>query len=168
MPERLPDLESLVSFRFSIVAKLWDRRLADLVNQSFGLSVAEYRVLAQLGLHPGSTVRTLSTRTLMDKAQVSRTITDLEDADLVARSVSQTDRRSPEFVLTGPGEQLLEQIVPVRLAQEQELLSRLEPSVAEALSVALDVLAAELDIEKVPRGIGTKDRRRAARQRLFG
>src|SRR5258708_872247 len=110
--------ETFFSFRVSIVAKLLDRRLARLVGDQFGLAVAEYRVLAQITMWPKSTVRAISARTFVDKAQVSRAVAVLEQQDLIARATPSSDRRSPVFTATRGGRALMNRIVPLRQAQE--------------------------------------------------
>lgn len=134
------DPERLVSFRCSLVAKHLDRRLASLVDDKFGLAVAEYRVLAQVALHPQSTVRAIATRVLMDKAQVSRTVAVLEDERLVRRAVRDVDRRSPVFSVTPAGTRLINRILPLRRAQDAEMLDRLTAREVAALSRALDTM----------------------------
>jgi DNA-binding MarR family transcriptional regulator len=118
-------LETFFSFRVSILAKLLDRRLARLVGEQFGLALAEYRVLAQITMRPQSTVRAIAARTFVDKAQVSRAVAVLEEQGLIARTISDTDRRSPEFRATRSGRALMNRIVPLRLAQERELADHL-------------------------------------------
>jgi DNA-binding MarR family transcriptional regulator len=168
--DALVELERLVTFRLSLVAKMVEKRLAALVDDEYGLSVAEYRVLAQLGLHPGSTLRSVSARTLIDKAQVSRTIAVLEEQQLASRSVSDSDRRSPQFTLTAEGAELLGRIVPRRLAQEREVLADLGADAEEALSRALDTLMEHLGEPEVsPQARpSVKERRRRVRQRALG
>src|SRR5215475_4294870 len=111
-------LESSVSFQVSVLAKLLDRRLARLVVDRFGLTVAEYRVLAQVMLYPRSTVRAIAERTYVDKAQVSRAAAALEASGYVTRHLLDHDRRSPVFSITRTGRTLLNRIIPVREAQE--------------------------------------------------
>lgn len=133
-------LENLVSFKISLLAKLLERRLARLVGGQFGLSVAEYRVLAQVIMHPGSTVRAIAARTLVDKAQVSRAVASLEEQKLIVRSVSIRDRRSPVVSPTRSGKALIRKIAPSRLAQEDEIIAQLDSSTAEEFRRTLTIL----------------------------
>ncbi|WP_375500033.1 MarR family winged helix-turn-helix transcriptional regulator [uncultured Jatrophihabitans sp.] len=121
------ELEQLVTFRVSLVAKLLERRLAKLVSE-FDLAVAEYRVLAQIAMRPGCTVREISARTLVDKAQVSRSIATLERRELITRSVPSTDRRSPVLFITRSGRGLIRRIAPRRQAEEQQILAEMSPA----------------------------------------
>jgi DNA-binding MarR family transcriptional regulator len=133
-------LESSVSFQVSVLAKLLDRRLARLVVDRFGLTVAEYRVLAQVMLFPRSTVRAIAERTYVDKAQVSRAATALESGAYITRDTLDHDRRSPVFTVTRTGKALLNRVIPLRQAQEQEITAGLEPAHLAALREVLPVL----------------------------
>ncbi len=137
-------LESFISFRISVLAKLLDRRLARLVGDQFGLALAEYRVLAQVAMRPRSTVRAIAAATYVDKAQVSRSVAALEERGLIARAMSDTDRRSPEFTATRAGKALMNKIIPLRQAQERQIASRLGRSDLNALTSALTTLIKDL------------------------
>lgn len=138
--EDILELETFFSFRVSIVAKLLDRRLSHLVGDRFGLAVAEYRVLAQITMYPKSTVRAISGRTFVDKAQVSRAVAVLEQQDLIARATPSNDRRSPVFTATRGGRALMNRIIPLRQAQERELVAHLGKGRADAITESLKVL----------------------------
>jgi DNA-binding MarR family transcriptional regulator len=133
-------LESFLSFRVTILAKLLERRLARMLSERFGLAVAEYRVLLQVALRPGSTVRAISARTFVDKAQVSRVVAALEEQDLIKRSTRDNDRRSPEFTVTPSGRSLITRIAPVRRQQEQEIGDHLGAVGAEQLATTIQSL----------------------------
>lgn len=138
--DEILQLESSFSFRVSVLAKLLDRRLARLVGDQFGLALAEYRVLAQVTMRPKSTVRAVAARTFVDKAQVSRAVGVLEDQGLIARAMSGTDRRSPEFTATRSGRALMNRIIPLRHAQENELAEHLGRTDLAALTDTFQVL----------------------------
>lgn len=133
-------LEQLISFRLSLLSKLLERRLARLVGGEFGLAVAEYRVLAQIIMRPESTVRDIAARTLVDKAQVSRSVAALEEQKLITRSVPTTDRRSPVLTATRSGKALIRKIAPLRLAEEREILTGLTPASVDELRRSLNAL----------------------------
>lgn len=133
-------LESFLSFRVTILAKLLERRLARMLSERFGLAVAEYRVLLQVALRPGATVRAISARTFVDKAQVSRVVAALEEQDLIKRSTRDNDRRSPEFTLTPSGRALIIRIAPLRRQQEQALGDHLGAAGAEQLATTIQSL----------------------------
>jgi DNA-binding MarR family transcriptional regulator len=156
-------LESFISFRVTILAKLLERRLARVLGEQFGLAVAEYRVLAQITMRPRSTVRAIAARTFVDKAQVSRVVAVLEEQDLVKRSTHSADRRSPEFTATTSGRALMTRIVPLRQQQERELGEHLGAESAAALAGSVQSLIALLtDPDREPEPEPTAMQRRRA------
>ena len=168
--DEMLQLESSFSFRVSILAKLLDRRLARLVGDQFGLALAEYRVLAQITMRPKSTVRAIAAGTFVDKAQVSRAVATLEDQGLIARTMSGTDRRSPEFTATRSGRALMNRIIPLRQAQENELAEHLARTDLAALTDSFQVLIERLagsanDVESEPTASQRRDAIRDERSR---
>ena len=138
------DREQLLSSRVSILSKLLDRRLARLVGDTCGLAVAEYRVLAQVLVHPQSTVRAIAARTYVDKAQVSRAVAVLADQGLIERSVAAADRRSPVFAATPAGQQLVREITPMLRQQEDELVAGLDGTELATVLAAMDKFIAQV------------------------
>jgi DNA-binding MarR family transcriptional regulator len=148
------ELETSISVQVSVLAKLLDRRLARLVVDRFGMTVAEYRVLAQVMLYPRSTVRAIAERTFVDKAQVSRAAASLEAGAYITRDMLDHDRRSPVFTLTRAGRALLNRITPLRKAQEQEIVAGLEPADVRRLLALLPALIESVGDSGEPRGYG--------------
>jgi DNA-binding MarR family transcriptional regulator len=139
----LSGLEQLLSSRVSVLSRLLDRRLAGLLRDQFGLAAAEYRVLAQVLMHPQSTVRAIAARTYVDKAQVSRAVAVLEDQGLIERSAA-ADRRSPVFAATPDGRELAGEIMPLRRQQEDDLVASLDGAELATALAALDKLIAHV------------------------
>jgi DNA-binding MarR family transcriptional regulator len=111
LPSNLGPLETLwrvggpdyLPLRLLLVAKLIDQHVGRLLAQKSGLSVAQWRVVAQLGvLHNGS-VREMARQACVDPAEVSRSVAALEKRGFVERHVNARDRRSPRFSLTSAG-----------------------------------------------------------------
>lgn len=137
-------LESFLPFQVTILAKLLERRLARMLSEQFGLAVAEYRVLAQVTMRPGCTVRAIAASTYVDKAQVSRVAAALEEQGLVRRSTRSHDRRSPEFTATQAGRALVDTILPLHRQQEHDLCEHLGAADSERFSTAVGSLIALL------------------------
>ena len=156
-------LENSVSFQVSVLAKLLDRRLARLVVDRFDLTVAEYRVLAQVMLYPGSTVRAIAERTYVDKAQVSRAAAALEAEAYITRDMLDHDRRSPVFTVTRTGRALLNRLIPLRQAQEAELAAGLNPAELEVLRTVLPALIEALGEPAEPKADKAAQARKQAK-----
>jgi DNA-binding MarR family transcriptional regulator len=162
-------LEDFLSLRVSILAKLLERRLARLLGEHCGLAVTEYRVLAVVAMRPRATVRDIAARTFVDKAQVSRVATVLEKQDLIRRSTSGTDRRSPEFTVTPSGRALMNRIVPLCTQRERDLNDHLGAESAMALAAAVQSLTGMLTAAARESGTGpaaTRRRRAIGTERI--
>ncbi|WP_129790465.1 MarR family winged helix-turn-helix transcriptional regulator [Sphingosinicella sp. CPCC 101087] len=90
-------------YRMAIAARLFDRRIAQILAGHGGLTLPQWRVLAQLGLMGTGTVRSLADGAVVDRSEASRALKDLEGRSYVARSENPQDRRSPTFSLTEQG-----------------------------------------------------------------
>ncbi|MEY4760930.1 MAG: hypothetical protein RLZZ200_786 [Pseudomonadota bacterium] len=94
---------SYFGYRIVLAAKHFDRAILKLLAQHSDLSLPEWRVMAQLGLVPTGTVRSLADGAAVDRAEISRATRSLEAKGLVRRREDAADRRSPVFSLTAPG-----------------------------------------------------------------
>jgi DNA-binding MarR family transcriptional regulator len=94
---------SYFGYRMVLAAKLFDRAINKLLDEHSDLSLPQWRVMAQLGLMPEGTVRSLADGAAVDRAEISRATRDLERRGLVRRREDAADRRSPVFSLTATG-----------------------------------------------------------------
>jgi len=124
-------------YRLLLVAKLLDRCTTRLLSARFGLTVAEWRVLAQLSMDSPSTARRLAERAWVDRAEVSRAVSALIQKGYVARRDNPEDRRSAILSITKSGQALFEKIHPERSAFYGALTGRLTPEAKEAVDQAL-------------------------------
>ena len=92
----------------------------------YGISVAEWRLLARLGQHRELSSRGLGEITFMDKSRVSRAIRQLENKGYAVRRLDKADNRASYLSLTADGRQLYRQIAPRALDWEAEFLSALD------------------------------------------
>ncbi|HWW81654.1 MAG TPA: MarR family transcriptional regulator [Steroidobacteraceae bacterium] len=123
------------------VAKLIDLHVARLLAQESGLAVAEWRVVAQLGvLHNGS-VREMARQACVDPAEVSRSVASLEKRGFVERHVNTRDRRSPRFSLTPAGKTHLAGFRPHWRRFQKALAAKLTPAERDLTEHALTVIA---------------------------
>jgi len=102
------------------------KRVSDACNREYGvpygISIAEWRVLAQLGQHEELHSRGLGDITFMDKSRVSRALQRLESKGYLHRRTDPQDNRASFLSLTGRGKTLYQQIVPLALAWEKDFL----------------------------------------------
>jgi DNA-binding MarR family transcriptional regulator len=138
------DLTSFLPYRLNTAADGVSRAFARRYRDDFGLSIAEWRVLAHLHAARGQpvSVRDIEARAGMEKSKVSRAAARLTEAGHVARTAQDADRRLLHLTLTAEGRALMARLIPVALAFQAELLDRLGPTAA-GLVAALDALGTE-------------------------
>lgn len=135
------DLNGFLPYRLSTAAARISRAFAERYRHEFGISIAEWRVLAHLHHAGAVSVRDIEARTEMEKSKVSRAASRLEAAGYVAKAVNDADRRLVQLTLTPQGRALVARLLPVAMRFQAEMKARLGPR-AEALDAALAVLLA--------------------------
>ncbi|MDO9526618.1 MAG: MarR family transcriptional regulator [Gemmobacter sp.] len=119
------DLSTFLPYQLAVASARTSRDFADRYRTEFGLSIAEWRVLAHLSQSGSVSVREIHAKVDMDKSQVSRAAARLESAGLVAKRSHPTDGRLVDLTLTDAGHVLFSRLVPVALEYQAELVSRL-------------------------------------------
>ena len=112
-----------------------------------GLSPNEAGVLRLLARQPGLSQATLATRLGTQPSRMVALIDRLESAGLLTRTRSATDRRNYELRLTESGTDAMTKLREVNKANDDALLSGLEPAEREALAALLTKLAESLDLD---------------------
>jgi DNA-binding MarR family transcriptional regulator len=136
------DLDAFLPYRLSVASNLVSRLFARRYAEEFGLTIAEWRVLAVVGADGVATASDVRARTGMDKAKVSRAVAALLDRRLLRRAAQRGDRRLDPLALTPAGRTVFESIVPRARALEAELAAGLPARQRAALDAALDHIAA--------------------------
>ncbi len=110
----------------------------------YGISVAEWRVVAHLSQQEAVSVREIHDRVGMDKPKVSRAASRLEAAGYVTKVVNEADRRLVELSLTDKGREMIDTLAPIAADYQGRLLSALGGD-AEAFRALVDRLTQEFD-----------------------
>ncbi|OAD83610.1 MarR family transcriptional regulator [Comamonas thiooxydans] len=97
-----------------------------------GLTFNEFRILMHTGRHPGITQKELVEHSHTDKAQMARTLAQLQDKGWLERSASEADKRVRCLQLSTRGQQLFDQLKSRREQIATELLSDF-PAAQQAL-----------------------------------
>jgi DNA-binding MarR family transcriptional regulator len=118
-------LEDYLPYRLSVLSNLVSRALARLYEQRFGLTVAEWRIMAVLARFGPLSANAVCDRTAMDKVQVSRAVARAVDNGLVDRGIDALDRRRSVLTLTSKGRGIHDQIVPLAVNLQANLLGSL-------------------------------------------
>lgn len=112
------------------------RMRQSLESMDSDLTFGELRVLMHVGQHPGCAQKDLVEKSRMDKAQMARTLAQLENRDWLTRSESAEDRRVRRLRLSAQGQRLFEALAARRAALAAELLKACPPP-AQAQLLAL-------------------------------
>lgn len=134
------DLSSFFPYRVATLAEEVSRCLSQVYSARFQLNRDEWRVLSALSQHSPMKTAEVIHHTNLEKMQVSRAVSSLEEAGIIKRSTDDDDRRNRVLALTPAGRQLVRKIVPLVLAREQFLLEALDEQEHEVLLRAMDKL----------------------------
>ncbi len=139
------DLLAFTPFRLNrLAAEFSGALLAD--YQRFGIDVPGWRVLSTLGIYDEPQSATDVVRcTRTHKTRVSRAVAHMVELGLVERSEG-LDRREIMLRLTAFGRKTYEELVPLMLAREEQLLSCLSPAQRSALDGVLATLETSLGL----------------------
>lgn len=143
-------LEDFLPYRLSILSNTVSNTIATAYNKRFGLSIPEWRVIAVLGRFPGLSAVEVAERTLMDKVAVSRAVTKLINSGRVDRQFADADRRRSILRLSAEGRQVHDEIAPLALKFEEDLLHGLSEDEIQTLSVIMERLLARARLIGAP------------------
>jgi len=88
--------------------------------------VTEWRVLAVLGRYADLSAVEVAERTAMDKVAVSRAVNSLLKSARIRRSVHDDDKRRSVLCLSAKGRRVYDEVAPMALRYERELLAVLD------------------------------------------
>ena len=146
--ERELILEEFLPYRLAILSHTVSTSIARAYDQRFGLTIPEWRVIAILGRYPGLSAVEVADRTLMDKVAVSRAVTKLISNGRIDREFADADRRRSILNLSDEGRKVHNEIAPLALKFERELLQNINAEDYATFNRILDQLrdkAGEID-----------------------
>lgn len=133
-------LEKFLPYRLSILSNTVSTTIAQVYEKQFGLSIPEWRVIAILGRYPGLSAVEVAERTLMDKVAVSRAVTKLVKNGRLDREFADADRRRSILNLSEEGRRVHDEIAPLALRFERDLLEGISEEDTEKLGVIIEQL----------------------------
>jgi DNA-binding MarR family transcriptional regulator len=138
-------LEQFLPYRLSVLSNRVSQDIAELYSERFGLSITGWRVMAVLGHEQNLSANQVAERTAMDKVAVSRAVSGLLEQKILIRQSDPADGRRSSLKLSAKGYSMFDQIVPLALSLERQILGSLSPAEQTQLLAILDKLeAAEL------------------------
>lgn len=133
-------LEEFLPYRLSILSHTVSTTIAQVYEKQFGLSIPEWRVIAILGRFPGLSAVEVADRTLMDKVAVSRAVSKLLKNGRIDRQFADADRRRSILNLSEEGRRVHNEIAPLALGFERNLMDGLSEAERETLDVVMERL----------------------------
>jgi DNA-binding MarR family transcriptional regulator len=116
-------LEAFLPYRLSVLTNKISASLAAIYRERFGITIPEWRVLANLGRFGPMSAVEVAARGSMDKVRVSRTIAKMRESGLVTRRTDPADNRASILALSADGKRMFNRIAPMALAWEAEFLA---------------------------------------------
>jgi DNA-binding MarR family transcriptional regulator len=133
-------LEEFLPYRLAVLAHTMSRELSGVYGERFGLSIPEWRILANLGRFGPLYAGELAERSSMDKPKVTRALQRLEAGGLLRRAIDAEDRRQVRLALTRRGQSVFREIAALALDWERQFLAPLADSERKALNRILTKL----------------------------
>ena len=148
-------LEAFLPYRLSVLSHTISTTIAKVYEKRFGVSIPEWRVIAILGRFPGLSAVEVAERTMMDKVAVSRAVTKLIKNGRIHREFADADRRRSILNLSDEGRQVHNEIAPLALAFERELLEGIDTGDYAVFNEIVErLLAKSQQLGKPPGGDG--------------
>jgi len=133
-------LEDFLPYRLSITSHTVITNIARVYEKRFGVSIPDWRVIAVLGRYPGLSAVEVADRTLMDKVAVSRAVTKLIKNGRIDREFADADRRRSILNLSEEGKKVHNEIAPLALEFEQQLVQNISEDDYETFNSILEQL----------------------------
>ena len=134
------ELEHFLPYRLSVLSNRVSETISGYYRQRFGLAVTEWRTMAVLGRYQGLSAGEVAERTAMDKVAVSRAVARLLQRGFLQREIHGDDRRRSVLALSEQGYAVYDQVAPMTLECERQLLTHLDADERAQPSALLDKL----------------------------
>lgn len=143
-------LENFLPYRLSILSNTVSGTIASAYDRRFNLSIPEWRVMAVVARSPGLSAAQVAARTLMDKVAVSRAVAKLLKQGRLTREFADQDKRRSILNLSPEGREVYEQVVPLALKIESELLEGFSSEEIDTLNLLVDRMLARMRMLGAP------------------
>lgn len=143
-------LEDFLPYKLAILSHTVSSLVARVYDKSFGLTIPEWRVIAIVGRFPGLSAVEVAERTMMDKVAVSRAVTKLIKRGRIDREFADADRRRSILNLSAEGREVHDEIAPLALQMEEDLLHGLSEDEIATLNSVIERLLARARLISAP------------------
>ncbi|HVV92614.1 MAG TPA: MarR family winged helix-turn-helix transcriptional regulator [Hyphomicrobiales bacterium] len=134
--------EDFISYKVSVLSRIMDRSGERRFLTGFGLPLTALRILGHLHSHGEGRVLGIARAMHMLGSQVSKSMVELVEHGLVAKSPDQNDRRSAIFALTPEGRAMVEGVLSRAMVKQREVAGVVGAERYRILGECLDLLIA--------------------------
>ena len=134
------DLNGYIPCQLAILTHSIMRSVASVLEERFGISMPEWKVLAIIASKPSLSAVSVARLAQMDTVAVSRAVTKLMDRGLLLRDLDSEDRRRSVLNLSAEGAELHNQISPLAMQLEENLLEDFSEEELQLFEKAIRVL----------------------------
>lgn len=162
-------VDDLLNYRLSCLLASSGAMVTRLCEGRYGITRQEWRLIALLAAHGAMSPSELARRARLERARISRHVTELVDKGLLHRVTLAEDRRRAEVALAEAGRRLHDELFPQSARFNNEVLAALSPQELEVFDTALAKLTERADQILATRPVVEKaDRRHGGARRLRG
>ncbi|MFM7334730.1 MAG: MarR family winged helix-turn-helix transcriptional regulator [Tabrizicola sp.] len=135
------DLEDFLPYLLNQAAEATSHDFQAIYRDRYGFTRTQWRVMANLGKFGAMTARDICAISHIEKTKVSRAVAALEEAAMLSRTPSETDRRAEVLSLTPNGQSVFAELGQLAIGFDQRLRETLGAEEARALTAILKRLA---------------------------
>ena len=143
-------LEEFLPYRLAVLSHTVSSKIANVYEERFKVSIPEWRVIAILGRFPGLSAVEVAQRTMLDKVAVSRAVTKLIKNGRLDREFADADRRRSILNLSEEGRRIHDEIAPLALQFERDLLHGISEEDFERFNLVMERLVARARMISTP------------------
>ncbi|WP_421907539.1 MarR family winged helix-turn-helix transcriptional regulator [Mameliella sp.] len=137
--ERVRTLESRLTFRLSVLSKLLDQQAQAMLDGT-GINLTGYRILNVINTLGKTSISDISRFCGIDRAQVSRSASELEKQGLVQFEDDAISKRKKLVAISTDGRALLEAVKPAFVERNEKLDELLGPERKAAVIEAINLM----------------------------
>jgi DNA-binding MarR family transcriptional regulator len=134
--------------RLLVLAKMIDRVTSRQLQSEFGLSVAQWRVLAFVCISGPATAAFIGEAAEVDQAEISRAVKALGEQAIISRDFEPGSRKTMVIAPTARGREVFEQVRTRRRAYFVRITGGLDAAERAELNRMLEVLARSVVAER--------------------
>lgn len=135
------DLENFLPYLLNQAAEATSHGFQSIYRDRYGFTRTQWRVMANLGKFGAMTARDICAISHIEKTKVSRAVAALEEAEMLSRTPSETDRRAEMLSLTPQGQSTFAELGKLAIGFDQQLREALGEAETHALAAILKRLA---------------------------